>query len=111
MAQILHNSRLLTYTSPCGQCVEIFSITQDGSFKKVTSHALEQRYTRHDLMNVCQNVSVMNKLTGRNYPIRPKLFFNDNIMFRLVVSKVAHCRLVSVPVLVVFERIYIQTLI
>ena len=51
------------------------------------------------------------QVTGRNYPIRPKLFFNDNIMFRLVVSKVAHCRLVSMPVLVVFERIYIQTLL
>ena len=44
------------------------------------------------------------QVTGRNYPIRPKLFFNDNIMFRLVVSNVVSGWLVSMPSLVVFER-------
>ena len=46
------------YTPTCGQCVEIFTITKDGYFQKVGLQAPEQRYNRHDLMTVCQCLSV-----------------------------------------------------
>ena len=50
---------------PFGQCifcVETSTATLNGYFKKVRFHALEQKYTRHDLMNICQYLSVMKEL-------------------------------------------------
>ena len=115
MSKVGHLCQILAMCSIYNFCVEISTATLNGYFKKVTLVGLVQRYINHDLMNICQYLSVMNEnqvpkilllfqVTGRNYLFRPKLFFNDYIMFMLVVSNVVSGWLVSMPSLVVFER-------
>ena len=47
------------YTPTCGRCVEIFTITKYGYFRKVGLQARGQRFNRHDLMTVCQCLFVI----------------------------------------------------